>query len=191
MNDSCFDNFPELHSNRLILRRHELADAPLMYKLRTDEQVMKFLDAHPPQSVTDIEKKIIEIRADFDHKKGINWIIALKTNPTIALGYMSLWRIDKHNNRGEIGYALAQRYWNQGIAKEAARLVIKYAYSHMGLHTIMANTNPQNIASQALLTSLGFQKEAHFRQDYYFDGQYLDSYIYGLIKEDWKGSRLS
>jgi len=51
----------------------------------------------------------------------------------------------------------------------------------------MANTNPLNSASQSLLTKLGFIKEAHFRQDYYFDGQYLDSAIYGLIKEDCKG----
>ncbi|MFT6335844.1 MAG: ribosomal-protein-alanine N-acetyltransferase [Saprospiraceae bacterium] len=99
---------------------------------------------------------------------------------------MGICRIDKHNNRGELGYALKKQFWNKGIASEAAKVVINYGFSKMELNTIMANTNPLNVGSKALLTKLGFFYEAHFRQDYYFDGKYLDSDIYGLIKKDWK-----
>jgi len=186
MNEAVFDSFPLLETERLQLVRHSLDHAEDMYQLRTDTEVMKYLDVHPPKSISDIENKIKENISDFDNKKGINWILKLKESPE-AIGYMGLWRIDKKNNRGEVGYALKQEYWNKGIATEAGKCIINFGFDILKLHTIMANTNPLNSASQSLLTKLGFIKEAHFRQDYYFDGQYLDSAIYGLIKEDWKG----
>lgn len=184
MNESVFDKFPVLYTDRLRLVRHDLSHAADMYQLRTDAEVVKYLDTHLPKSITDIENKIKENIENFNNKIGINWIIQLKDSKE-AIGYMGIWRIDKHNNRGELGYALKKSYWQLGIATEAAKSVINFGFREMEIHTIMANTNPHNKASQALLTKLGFIQEAYFRQDYFFDGQYLDSAIYGLIKEDW------
>ncbi len=184
MNENVFHQFPVLESERLVLVRHSLDHIADMYALRTDKTVMKYLDTHPPKSMQDIEAKIEENISNFDNKVGVNWVITLKeSNETI--GYMGIWRIDKPNNRGEIGYALKKDHWNQGIATEAAKTIINFAFRKMELHTIKANVNPDNIASHHLLTKLGFKKEAHFRQDYFFDGKYLDSAIYGLLNEDW------
>lgn len=185
MNEKVFDRFPILNTDRLQLVRHSLDHANDMYELRTDKDVMKFLDTSPPKSISDIENKIKENISNFDDKVGINWIIKLKESKE-AIGYLGIWRIDKQNNRGELGYALKKKFWQKGIATEAAKTVINYGFDQMELNTIMANTNPQNKPSQSLLSKLGFIQEAHFRQDYYFDGKYLDSAIYGLIKEDWK-----
>ncbi len=185
MNESVFTSFPILQTERLDLVRHNKVHAADMFALRTDDDVMLFLDTHPPKSITDIENKIQENISNFDNKIGINWIIKIKESDE-AIGYMGIWRVDKHNNRGEIGYAIKKEFWNKGIASEAARTIINYGFSQMELNTIMANTNPKNLASQSLLKKLGFVQEALFRQDYFFDGKYLDSAIYGLIKEDWK-----
>ena len=187
MNEIVFEKFPILETKRLNLIRHSLDHAENLYALRTDRDVMKYLDAHPPSSVKDTETKIKENIACFDNKVGINWIIEEKKSKEV-IGYMGIWRIDKHNNRGEIGYALHKKFWKRGLASEAAKIIINYAFQNMELHTLKANTNPDNINSQHLLQKLGFIKEAHFRQDYYFDGVYLDSAIYGLIKQDWKFS---
>ncbi|MFT4534897.1 MAG: ribosomal-protein-alanine N-acetyltransferase [Saprospiraceae bacterium] len=185
MNESVFNSFPTLHTERLDLIRHHISHAPDMFELSTDNEVIQFLDTQYPRSIIDIENKIQENISNFNDKIGVNWIINIKDSDE-AIGYMGIWRVDKHNNRGELGYALKKKYWKNGIASEAAKTIINYGFSTMELQTIKANTNPSNIGSQALLTKLGFIQEAHFRQDYYFDGKYLDSTIYGLIKEDWK-----
>lgn len=185
MNESVFRSFPTLQTERLDLVRHHISHASDMFALRTDSEVMQYLDIHPPKSITDIESKIQENIQNFDDKLGITWIIKIKDSNE-AIGYMGFWRIDKHNNRGELGYALKKKYWKKGIASEVAKSLINFGFTTMKLHTIKANTNPLNLGSQALLSKLGFIQEAHFRQDYYFDGKYLDSSIYGLIKEDWK-----
>lgn len=71
MNEQVFEKFQELQTDRLQLVRHELEHAPDMYELRIDEDVVQFLDTHPPKSIADIEAKINENRSNFDDKKGI------------------------------------------------------------------------------------------------------------------------
>ena len=45
----------------------------------------------------------------------------------------------------------------------------------------MADVNPANDASQLLLLSLGFEQEAYFRENYYFNGKFLDTTILCII----------
>jgi len=33
---------------------------------------------------------------------------------------------------------------------------------------------------------MGFQKEAYFRENYFYNGEYLDSEIYTLLKSDFE-----
>ena len=53
------------------------------------------------------------------------------------------------------------------------------------LHSIEANVNPENIASKTLLEHHGFIQEAYFRENYFYNGQFLDSLIFCLLKEDF------
>lgn len=72
-------------------------------------------------------------------------------------------------------------YWRKGIISEALKRTIDFGFENMNLHTIKANINVENDASRQMLIKHGFVKEAHFKQDFYFRGQFLDSEIYGLL----------
>jgi ribosomal-protein-alanine N-acetyltransferase len=102
-----------------------------------------------------------------------------------AIGYMSLWRIDHSNHRVELGYALKKEFWKKSIALEAATAVIDFAFYKLKAHSIMANINPVNKGSEALLLKLGFKQEAYFRENYHFDGKFIDSAIFCMIVSDW------
>jgi len=54
----------------------------------------------------------------------------------------------------------------------------------MKLHSIEANVNPLNEKSKKVLERVGFKKEAYFRENYLFDGKFLDSVIYSLLEKD-------
>jgi RimJ/RimL family protein N-acetyltransferase len=43
-----------------------------------------------------------------------------------------------------------------------------------------------NEASRGLLGSLGFEEEGTIRRDRFIDGEYVDTYHYGLLREDWR-----
>ena len=65
---------------------------------------------------------------------------------------------------------------------EVLDTIIDYGFTKIGLHSIEANVNPENQASIRLLEKHGFAREAYFRENYYFNGNFLDSAIYSLIK---------
>ena len=91
--------------------------------------------------------------------------------------------MQKEHYRAEIGYLLHPDYQQKGIMDEALKAVIKYGFETMQLHSIEANVNPANAASMKLLEKNGFVKEAYFKENYFYNGQFLDSVIYSLLNK--------
>ncbi len=67
--------------------------------------------------------------------------------------------------------------------KEALLAVHDFGFKEMKLHSIEAHINPANTASAAILESAGYIREAYFREDYFFNGIFLDSAIYSLLEK--------
>ena len=68
---------------------------------------------------------------------------------------------------------------------EGINAILDYGFSKMNMHSVEANINPGNQASKAILEKMNFKKEAYFRENYYFNGQFLDSEIFSLIQSDY------
>jgi ribosomal-protein-alanine N-acetyltransferase len=176
-----FAEFPELQTKRLLLRKVLLSDAPEILQLRSDEQVMQYIDKEKAVSIADAEAFINRITQSLSINDGITWAIALKENPAIMVGTIGFWRLIKEHDRAEIGYMLQPAHWQKGIMKEALLASLEYGKSILKLHSIEAHINPANTASAAILTSTGFVKEAHFKEDYFFNGVFMDTAIYSRL----------
>ncbi len=185
INDGVFDSFPVLKTDRLILRSFEIEDAPYLFSMRTDDKVMQYVDSTRPKKLKDTEEKIVQMKNDFDHKKGISWAITSKKSNKV-IGYAGLWRLWKEHLRAEIGYLLHPEFWGHGIMFEALTIILTFSFQKLQLHSIEANVNEQNIVSMTLLRRLGFQKEAFFRENYYFEGRFLNSVIFCLLEQDFE-----
>lgn len=176
-----FLNFPVLETERLLLREHVLGDADSLFKLRTSEEVMRFIDRERPKTLQDTQNMIVGINEGLLAGKNLAWVMALKEKPEEMIGAIGYWRTDLANHRAEIGYMLHPDYWRKGLTAEALKKTIAFGFENIGLHSISANINPGNDASRQLLLQHGFVKEAYFREDYYFNGKFLDSEIYSLL----------
>jgi len=60
-------------------------------------------------------------------------------------------------NRLEIGFHLRPKFWGRGYAVEAASAVIGYAFTVLDTESLFAGHNPNNTASQKVLSKLGFK----------------------------------
>lgn len=185
-----FPNQVQLESSRLILRKIEIQDAVELFALRSNPVIMKYIDRPPLMDVEEAVALIQKMQNDFLNNQGINWAITLKPSDALV-GSIGFWRIDKENHRTEIGYMLQSKHQGKGIMSEAMDMAILFAFENMKVHSIEANTNPQNEASIQLLTSKGFEQEAYFKEHYYFDGKFLDSAIFSLLERNFKLSRNS
>jgi ribosomal-protein-alanine N-acetyltransferase len=181
INDNVFNLFPKLETERLLLIEFVKSDAAELFKIRSDERVLKYLDRDPHKTVEESELMIEGIIKSFINKEGINWIIRKKSTLNI-IGYTGYWRMRKEDVRAEIGYAMKPEYWGNGFMQEALNKVIDFGINEFCIHSIEANVNPKNLSSIKLLEKVGFIKEAYFREDYLYNGKFCDSAIYSLLE---------
>ena len=177
-----FSPFPNLTTERLLLRELTLADAPAVKDLRGNPEVMKHINRPLTLTVADAEAWIAVVLENLQKSDGISWCICLKEEPSVYVGNIGLWRVEKENYRAEIGYMLAPHLHGKGLMYEAVQSIVDYGFREMGLHSIEGGLNPRNIASAKLLEKAGFVKEAHFKECHRLsDGSFADSAVYSLL----------
>ncbi len=182
-----FHPFPILTTERLLLREITEKDVHEIFRLRSNENVMRYIDRPRPQTTDDALIYINTIINAFKNNEGITWAISFQQSDQL-IGTIGFWRIDKENYRAEIGYMLDDAFHRQGIMQEAMKVALDYAFDVMLLHSVEANVNPLNAASAKILEKNNFVREAHFRENYYYNGKFLDSFVFSLLSTDRKKS---
>lgn len=175
-----FTPFPTLTTDRLVMRQLHSGDASELFFLRSDERVLKYVKRPPCQSLEEAAAFIERINDIVANNEGILWGITMKGSDTV-IGNIAFWRIAREHDRAEIGYVLHPDYYNKNVMSEAVAAALDYGFTVMKLHSVEANTDPLNMASQRVLEKNGFVREAYFRENFYFEGKYLDSAVYCLV----------
>ncbi len=114
--------------------------------------------------------------------EAINWAITLKGNRKM-IGTIGYYHIKPEHYRAEIGYMLLPNYQGKGYATEAINLVSNYGFAEIKLHSIEAVINPENLGSGKVLEKCGFIKEAHLKENEFYNGQFIDTVIYSKLRK--------
>jgi ribosomal-protein-alanine N-acetyltransferase len=175
-----FSPFPVLITDRLVLRQMQMLDAPELFHLRSDKEVMKYIGKPQAASVAEVSTLIETINKGIAANEDIAWAITLK-NDSRLIGYIGFWQTNKMHHFSEVGYMLHPDCQGKGLMQEALKVVLEYGFHTMRLHSVQANVDPLNTASIKLLERKGFVREAHFKENYYFNGNFIDSVIYSLL----------
>ena len=175
-----FSPFPILETERLILRRVLPSDVKEMFELRSNPETMKYI---PRPLLTNHEEALAHIQMMEDKietNEGINWAITLKGDDKM-LGVIGHYRIKPEHYRAEVGYMILPEYHGKGITTEAVQCVVDYGFNTMQLHSIEGVIDPENEASQRVLQKCGFVKEAHFKENEFYDGKFIDAVVYSKL----------
>lgn len=157
-----FTPFPVLKTQRLILRKPELSDWPIVSYLRTDKETNKYVSRSSAETKEKAIEFIEKALSNTAEDKLVNWFICLKDDPEM-IGSICLWKISEDRKTAEIGYDLSPAFWNKGIMNEAMRAVIDYGLGNLSLDKIEAFTSYENAASIRLLNKNGFQLNKDIR----------------------------
>ena len=184
INDIHFEKFPQLESERLLFRAFTIKDAEHIQSIRSNDLVMSYMDSDYHKTIADSEHFILKNLERYQNKTGLFWaIIDKKENQFI--GDFAFWNIIRENHRAEIGYSLKPEFWNKGFMTETLKCLIGFGFQELNLHSFEAEINPKNKNSERALVKIGFQKEAYFKENRFFNGAYLDSEIYSLLEENF------
>ena len=171
-NDFSPSSFPQLETERLLLRETNLQDGEATFAVFSDPSVTQF---HDLDTFTSIKETIavIERRAKrFEQGDGIRWGIIRKQDNVLIGSCGFTWNPQEHS--AEIGYELASTFWRHGIMTEAVSTILQFGFEKMGLRFVIAQVMLENIASKKLLEKLGFHSQGIQKQYAFFKGQYHD-----------------
>jgi len=90
----------------------------------------------------------------------------------------------------EIGYALIPGEMGRGYGSEAVQILVDYLFLTKDIMRIQATTDERNKPSQGVLEKAGFQKEGIIRKSSFTRGQWVNDYLYSILREEWKEPRI-
>lgn len=179
-----FQPFPNLESERLVLRRLKDSDTPEVFKIRSNPERMKFVPRPLLQNEGEALAMIQMMNSKIDENTDINWGVCLKDSDKI-IGFMGFYRVQPESYRTEIGYMILPEYDGKGYVSEAVTTMLKYAFHTVGFHSIEAVIDPNNFASEKVLLKNGFRKEAHFIENFFWNGEFIDSVHYRILNREF------
>lgn len=178
------DSLPTLLRGRLLLRALTAEDAPSLFAIFSDPEVMRYWSHRPFNRPSQAVDYLAEIRQGFESKTLFQWGLA-RAEDDLVIGTCTLWQLDPRNQRAEVGFALARDHWGQGWMSDGLTTLIGYSFSTLGLRRLEADVDPANAASIALLERMGFVREGLMRERWLVEGVASDSVFLGLLRKDW------
>ncbi len=177
-------NQPQLRTERLLLRPFTPKDAPTVQKLAGSKAIADTTLNIPYPYPNGLAESWIGSHAPrFRNGRGAIYAITLPENP-LVIGSIGLVTIPDHQ-RAEMGYWLGQPYWGQGYMTEAARELLRYGFTELGLNRIYATHFSRNPASGRVMQKIGMQYEGTLRQHIAKWSQFEDLKMYGILKDEF------
>lgn len=175
-------DFPELLSDRLILRQIVNDDARVVLQGYSDARVNGHMSVSY-HSLDEVQEQLTWYEELYNNHTGIWWGICLSsTGEMIGNGGFHLWH---HTHRtAELGYWLLPEHQKKGYALEAMRAMILYGFNEMNLHRIEAIVDSGNHPSSALLKKLGFSLDGIRRECEFVNSKFVSLEIWSMLADD-------
>ena len=185
--DAVFNTFPQLETERLILRKLRADDAGSLFTILGDQEVTEYYD---DDAFTDVSQARDQIQAwaeGFGARRCVRWGIVQQGGNEVV-GTCGYYGFDRLHKRAGIGYELAQSCWRQGIMTEAVSAIIDFCFERIGLNRIEAVVMLGNEGSFKLLGGLGFHQEGVLRAyERWGSKGFVDLMMFSLLRRDVEG----
>lgn len=172
---------PQIETERFLLRQITPDDLDEWARIKyADADVMRYMPRRDIAPRERAEQAFNFFNQIWSHHDYGGWLVTDKTNGQI-LGDCYL-EPEEESGSGEVelGYTLGKAYWGQGVATEAGRAVVRFAFEQTKVERILGVAMPENIGSWRVLEHIGFvyEKKAHF-----YD---LDVAVYAITREQFQ-----
>ena len=173
-----------LETERLILRRFQLSDAPDFYQnVTSDPEVNRFLTWENDKSVADTEELMKEFIRRYDDPERYCWAIVIKETSEV-IGTLAATNVRKNTRAVEVSYSIGRNWWGQGITAEALQKVMDCLFEQVGFNRIEAGYDVSNPNSGKVLEKVGMRREGILRQAGRNNRGLYDRVICAKLKSD-------
>ncbi|WP_245601650.1 GNAT family N-acetyltransferase [Hamadaea tsunoensis] len=178
---------PTLHTARLTLRPFDDPDGDDLFAMHSDAHVLRYWDAPPWSERVRADRFIAACRRMAEDGSGAR-VAVERGSDGVFLGWCGLTRWNPDYRSAALGYCYAEAAWGHGYATEVARALLGWAFETLDLNRVQSETDTRNGASARVLEKLGFVREGTLREDCVVNGDVSDSWVYGLLRREWRPS---
>jgi RimJ/RimL family protein N-acetyltransferase len=165
------------------LRALEKEDLPRCVRWFNDPDLRRFLNMRYPLSMTEEEQwwaNRLERGGKGDH------IFAIEAEDGSHIGNIGLHNVDHENRRAMVGIAIGEKArWGRGYGTDAMRALLGWAFGYLNLHRVYLTVYAFNERAIRCYRTCGFQHEGTMRQAQYIDGEYIDEWMMGILREEF------
>jgi RimJ/RimL family protein N-acetyltransferase len=178
-------------SDRLLLRRPVPNDLEAMLVGWSDPEMTRYTGTRP-----DVRGFLTQLIADMQAKRpgetdpGGPWyqFVVERKEDGAVVGDLGAGFGVPGERQVELGYRILPSFQGRGYAREAVAALIDHLVAEHAVHRFVGVAASSNQRSIALLRSLGFRQEGHFRQSFLCDGEWLDDDYFALLASEWRGA---
>ncbi|ARI78875.1 GNAT family N-acetyltransferase [Halobacillus mangrovi] len=86
----------------------------------------------------------------------------------------------------EVGLSIGEReYWGKGYGKDILYTLLDHLFLTLNMRRVQLDTWSGNTQAVRLYEKVGFQTEGRLRENEYVQGQYYDTMLMGVLKEEY------
>ncbi len=176
-----------IETERLIIRQFVYEDYKRVAEVCSDYEIAKMTLGIPVPYTEDDAKNFIQSRIELEKEgKSYEYAVCFKENPNVVVGCVGVVGISEKSKKAELGYWVDRNHWGKGIATEATKAMIKFAFNDLKLNSLFARHYEINPASGRVMQKCSMRLVGTLRQFEYRLGDLHNVVYYDLLASDVK-----
>jgi ribosomal-protein-alanine N-acetyltransferase len=183
-----YGELPTLETDRLLLRKIQLADVDDVYEYTSDPLVAEHTSWPPHESREASAAFVAGLVEEYAKGEIAPWGVELKAERKLlgTCGFIA-WHV--RHRKAEVGYAMHRSYWGRGLMTEAVRAIVDFGFERMALYRIEALCDVDNVGSYRVMEKAGLAFEGILRGYIFSKGAHRDLRIHAILRADWEAAR--
>lgn len=178
------ENILILKGRHVNLREISPKDAEALTYYTDDNDITQFTPLVAPYQKDEALKYIERSALHIDQEIEFVLAVALKKTDEMV-GTMTLNNIDYKNRTAEVRFWIGKEHRRNGYFRDAADLILDFAYKELHLNKIYARVTEPNKVSKKALERYGFVYEGLLRESLWKNNQFYNEYIYSILKDEF------
>lgn len=174
-----------LSGERVVLRSIEREDVDRLWELLEDLEVAHRVSNSPPLPWSKARWEAeVEGWVEEPDDATVRFVVEVDGE---VIGQCQLDKLDHYRGLCDLGISLGRAYWGKGFGQDAVRTLVGYAFHYLNMRKVCLEVLADDERAVGAYKKVGFVEEGRLRLQAWFEGEYRDALVMGLLRDEWKG----
>lgn len=164
-----------LKGEKIYLRLLERRDIRILKDICDDEKVKRY--------------NTISNENNIEKNTNIRKALSIINEKEVLVGFISYKESNNFKNMYSIGITIGSRYWNRGYGQDSIKLLLTHLFNDLNAVKVELEVIKTNIRAITCYKKCGFIEEGIRESKCYLNGEYVETIIMGIIKEEFESKR--